>query len=107
MRVAVIPPGVVLNYLLQAHVMRVTACSVGCCCCCLFVLPFVSSAAVHAYACSKDSTTAIDCYIELAEKVRTGLSHIDPYFLKLADGMLAWVDCWQKLNPDTIAKAAV
>jgi hypothetical protein len=56
---------------------------------------------------SKDSTTAIDCYIELAEKVRAGLSHIDPYFQKLADGMLAWVDCWQKVNPETIAKAVV
>jgi hypothetical protein len=57
--------------------------------------------------CSKDSTTAVDCYIELAEKVRAGLSHIDPYFSKLADGMLAWIDCWQKLNPETIAKVAV
>jgi len=55
--------------------------------------------------CSKDSTTALDCYVELADKVRTGLSHIDPYFQKLADGMLAWVECWKKLNPETPSKA--
>lgn len=43
----------------------------------------------------------MDCYLELAEKVRAGLTHIDPYFQKLADGMLAWVECWQKLHPET------
>jgi hypothetical protein len=48
---------------------------------------------------SKDSTTALDCYLELAGKVRSGLSHIDPYFAKLADGMVAWVACWRQLNP--------
>lgn len=51
-------------------------------------------------ACSKDSTSVIACYLELAEKVRAGLGHIDPYFTKLADGMLAWIECWQALNPD-------
>jgi reversibly glycosylated polypeptide/UDP-arabinopyranose mutase len=45
--------------------------------------------------------------MELAEKVRAGLSHIDPYFSKLADGMLAWLECWQKINPgaDVVPKA--
>jgi hypothetical protein len=37
--------------------------------------------------------------LELAEKCRKGLGHIDPYFDKLADGMLNWVACWQMLNP--------
>lgn len=32
-------------------------------------------------------------------QVRTGLSHLDPYFTKLADGMVAWIECWKKLNP--------
>jgi reversibly glycosylated polypeptide / UDP-arabinopyranose mutase len=31
--------------------------------------------------------------------VRSGLSPIDPYFVKLADGMAAWVRCWNELNP--------
>jgi hypothetical protein len=30
--------------------------------------------------------------------VRSGLAHIDPYFQKLADGMVAWISCWQKLG---------
>lgn len=37
--------------------------------------------------------------LELAEKVRAGLGHIDPYFLKLADGMINWIACWNQLNP--------
>jgi reversibly glycosylated polypeptide/UDP-arabinopyranose mutase len=50
--------------------------------------------------CSKDSTSVIACYLELAEKVRAGLAHIDPYFSKLADGMEAWIEIWQALNPE-------
>jgi reversibly glycosylated polypeptide/UDP-arabinopyranose mutase len=50
--------------------------------------------------CSKDSTSVIACYLELADKVRAGLGHIDPYFAKLADGMVAWIETWQALNPD-------
>uniref|UniRef100_A0A383VR22 UDP-arabinopyranose mutase n=1 Tax=Tetradesmus obliquus TaxID=3088 RepID=A0A383VR22_TETOB len=49
---------------------------------------------------SKDSTSVTACYLELAEKVRAGLGHIDPYFAKLADGMVAWIETWQALNPD-------
>lgn len=40
----------------------------------------------------------MECYLELSDKVRVGLSHIDPYFTKLADGMVAWLQCWQKLQ---------
>ena len=47
---------------------------------------------------SKESTNTADCYRELSDKVRQGLGHIDPYFSKLADGMLAWLDCWQALS---------
>ena len=32
-------------------------------------------------------------------QVRVGLAHLDPYFVKLADGMVAWIECWQMLNP--------
>ena len=48
---------------------------------------------------SADSKDVFSCYVELAEKVRAGLSHLDPYFNKLADGMIAWIESWQKLNP--------
>ncbi|GIL64260.1 hypothetical protein Vafri_18261 [Volvox africanus] len=48
---------------------------------------------------SKSSTNVEDCYLELADKVRKGLGHIDPYFSKLADGMVAWIEGWRLLNP--------
>lgn len=48
---------------------------------------------------SKTSTTVEECYLELADKVRKGLGHIDPYFSKLADGMVAWIEGWRLLNP--------
>lgn len=50
--------------------------------------------------CSKDSTTVIACYLELADKVRSGLGHIDPYFAKIADAMVAWIQSWQAMNPE-------
>jgi hypothetical protein len=33
-------------------------------------------------------------------QVKASLGPIDPYFTKLADAMVAWIDCWQKLNPN-------
>ncbi len=32
--------------------------------------------------------------------MKASLGPIDPYFVKLADAMVAWIDCWQKLNPN-------
>lgn len=83
------PPWKVVHFLCPAC----PACSTGPCvaCCSAFHLIL---------ACSKDSTSVIACYLELAEKVRAGLGHIDPYFAKLADGMVAWIEAWQALNPD-------
>ena len=34
----------------------------------------------------------------LVLQVRAGLGHLDPYFAKLADAMVAWIECWKKLN---------
>ena len=57
------------------------------------IIPFFQSVTL-----SKENTTAETLYVELAEKVRKGLGPIDPYFVKLADGMLAWIAAWQMLN---------
>jgi reversibly glycosylated polypeptide/UDP-arabinopyranose mutase len=48
---------------------------------------------------SKEADSALACMRELAEMLRTDLKRVDPYFEKLADGMLAWCDCWEKINP--------
>eukprot|EP00775_Hariotina_reticulata_P009443 gene9443-9609_t len=47
---------------------------------------------------SKESTSIVACYMELADKVRTGLGHIDPYFQKLADGMSASGICFRPFH---------
>ncbi|GFH13231.1 uncharacterized protein HaLaN_09071, partial [Haematococcus lacustris] len=52
---------------------------------------------------NKDTTDVCELYLEMAEKVRQGLGHIDPYFTKLADGMIAWIQGWRQLNPATKA----
>lgn len=33
-------------------------------------------------------------------QVKAKLGPIDPYFEKLGDAMVAWIDCWLKLNPN-------
>ena len=48
---------------------------------------------------SKESKTVQECYLELADQVRSGLGKIDPYFDKLANGMQDWIACWEMLNP--------
>ena len=58
------------------------------------IIPFFPSVSL-----SKEAVTTEACYLELADKVRKGLGHIDPYFNKLADGMGAWISAWQQLNP--------
>lgn len=56
------------------------------------IIPFFQSLQL-----SKESVTVEDCYLEMADKVRKGLGHIDPYFNKLADGMVAWIASWRQL----------
>lgn len=52
---------------------------------------------------SKSADTALKCMLELSEQVKTSLREIDPYFEKLAEGMVAWCSCWTQLNPETPA----
>ena len=56
---------------------------------------------------SSESDDVFTCMVELAEQVRKGLSHLDPYFDKLADGMLAWIESWKQLNPSHHQKEVV
>lgn len=39
-----------------------------------------------------------ELYLELAEKVKAGLGPVDPYFTKLADAMVTWIEAWRQLN---------
>lgn len=57
------------------------------------IIPFFQSVTLN-----KDTESVEDLYLELSEKVRKGLGHLDPYFIKLADGMITWVQAWRQIN---------
>jgi reversibly glycosylated polypeptide/UDP-arabinopyranose mutase len=58
------------------------------------IIPFFQAATL-----SKDSTTVQKCYIELSKQVKEKLGKVDPYFDKLADAMVTWIEAWDELNP--------
>ncbi|CAI5961894.1 unnamed protein product [Closterium sp. NIES-65] len=47
---------------------------------------------------SKEATTVEQCYLELAKQVKDKLSSLDPYFSKLGDAMVTWIEAWTELN---------
>lgn len=47
----------------------------------------------------KECTTVQACYKELSKQVKDKLGKIDPYFTKLGDAMVTWIDAWDELNP--------
>eukprot|EP01026_Neomeris_dumetosa_P008374 TRINITY_DN1267_c0_g1_i1.p2 TRINITY_DN1267_c0_g1~~TRINITY_DN1267_c0_g1_i1.p2 ORF type:complete len:351 (-),score=50.26 TRINITY_DN1267_c0_g1_i1:362-1414(-) len=57
------------------------------------IIPFFQSVQF-----SKSAVTVEQCYMELAEKVKRELAHVDPYFEKLAEGMATWIHCWKMMN---------
>ncbi|KAK4706210.1 hypothetical protein R3W88_034226 [Solanum pinnatisectum] len=50
---------------------------------------------------SKEFTSVQKCYIELSRLVKEKLGTIDPYFLKLSEAMVTWIEAWDELNPPT------
>ncbi|KAK6133627.1 hypothetical protein DH2020_032537 [Rehmannia glutinosa] len=58
------------------------------------IIPFFQSVVLP-----KECTTVQQCYLELAKMVKAKLSSIDPYFTKLADEMVTWIEAWDELNP--------
>lgn len=58
------------------------------------IIPFFQSIALR-----EECTSVQDCYIELANKVKERLGPIDPYFEKLGDAMVTWIEAWNELNP--------
>lgn len=57
------------------------------------IIPFFQAATL-----SKDCTSVQKCYIELSKQVKEKLGTIDPYFIKLADAMVTWVEAWDEIN---------
>jgi reversibly glycosylated polypeptide/UDP-arabinopyranose mutase len=42
-------------------------------------------------------TTVAECYIELAGQMQDGLGALDPYFVRLAEAMIVWVELWEEI----------
>ncbi|CAA7017123.1 unnamed protein product [Microthlaspi erraticum] len=53
----------------------------------------------------KECTSVQQCYIEMAKLVKEKLGKVDPYFIKLADGMVTWIEAWDEINSPDGAKA--
>ncbi|KDO72286.1 hypothetical protein CISIN_1g038078mg, partial [Citrus sinensis] len=64
------------------------------------IIPFF-----QAVTLPKECTTVQECYIELSKQVKEKLSKVDPYFDKLADAMVTWIEAWDELNPAGAAVA--
>ncbi|KAE8673182.1 Alpha-1,4-glucan-protein synthase [Hibiscus syriacus] len=47
----------------------------------------------------KDCTSVRKFYIELAKQAKAKLSKVDPYFDKLPEAMVTWIEAWDELNP--------
>lgn len=58
------------------------------------IIPFFQTAILP-----KECTTVQACYIELSKQVKEKLGKIDPYFTKLGDAMVTWIEAWDELNP--------
>ncbi|KAK9278599.1 hypothetical protein L1049_028172 [Liquidambar formosana] len=65
------------------------------------IIPFFQSVVL-----SKECTTVQKCYIELSKMVKEKLGPVDPYFQKLGDAMVTWIEAWEELNPLPQAAAA-
>ncbi|EYU28881.1 hypothetical protein MIMGU_mgv11b024632mg, partial [Erythranthe guttata] len=58
------------------------------------IIPFFQSVSIP-----KECTTVQQCYIELAKQVKAKLSTINPYFTKLADTMVTWIESVGRAQP--------
>lgn len=57
------------------------------------IIPFFQALRVPAEVADVE-----EAMLWIAERVRAELKELDPYFEKLADGMVAWIACWRALN---------
>lgn len=65
------------------------------------LIPFFQSVALP-----KECTTVQECYLNLAKLVKEKLGDIDPYFHKLSEAMVMWIEAWDDLNPPKEAQSS-
>ena len=54
----------------------------------------------------KECFTVQQCYLELSKQVKEKLGKVDPYFDKLADAMVTWIEAWDELNNPSEANSS-
>jgi reversibly glycosylated polypeptide / UDP-arabinopyranose mutase len=64
------------------------------------IIPFFQNVTIP-----MEHDTVQKCYIYLADQVKEKLGKIDPYFIKLADAMVTWIDAWDELNSSAATTA--
>ncbi|MBA0753097.1 hypothetical protein Gogos_021998 [Gossypium gossypioides] len=56
-------------------------------------IPFFQSVSLP-----KECSSVEKCYLALAGEVKSKLGEVDPYFKKLADAMVTWIEAWNMVN---------
>ncbi|KAG4111038.1 hypothetical protein ERO13_D13G083700v2 [Gossypium hirsutum] len=56
-------------------------------------IPFFQSVSLP-----KECSSVEKCYLALAGEVKSKLGEVDPYFIKLADAMVTWIEAWNMVN---------
>ncbi|KAA3488025.1 UDP-arabinopyranose mutase 1-like [Gossypium australe] len=56
-------------------------------------IPFFQSVSLP-----KECSSVEKCYLALAGEVKSKLGEVDPYFIKLADAMVTWLEAWNMIN---------
>ncbi|MBA0602490.1 hypothetical protein Gorai_002670, partial [Gossypium raimondii] len=56
-------------------------------------IPFFQSVSLP-----KEGSSVEKCYLALAGEVKSKLGEVDPYFIKLADAMVTWIEAWNMVN---------
>jgi reversibly glycosylated polypeptide/UDP-arabinopyranose mutase len=57
------------------------------------IIPFFQSVVLP-----KEATTVEQCYIELSKMVKEKLNGVDPYFTKLSEAMVTWIEAWTEIT---------
>lgn len=65
------------------------------------LIPFFQSVVLP-----KECTTVQKCYLDLAKLVKEKLGDIDPYFHKLSEAMVMWIEAWDELNSPKEAQSS-
>lgn len=62
------------------------------------IIPFFQSVVLP-----KECKSVQECYLELSKLVKEKLGSLDPYFQKLGDAMVTWIEAWEEVHKTSAA----